>query len=63
MIGNDGRLELRIEVVCDLELFNWSFQFGIPGVLNELKILKVIQHFSKVLAAEFNPENSSYTIR
>lgn len=62
MIGKDGKPCLRMEVVCDLDLWIWSFQFGLPGVLNDLNILEVSDLFSKVLCGSFPPVCPSYTV-
>ncbi|CDF33411.1 unnamed protein product [Chondrus crispus] len=62
MIGKDGTPTLRMEVICDLDLWIWSFQFGLPGVLNDLNILEVSEHFSQVLNGRFPPVEPSYSI-
>ena len=44
-----------MEVVADLDLWIWSFHFGLPGGFNDLNVLEVSNHLEKVLAGEFPP--------
>ena len=62
MKGKDGVPSVRMEVICDLDLWVWSFQFGMPGALNDLNILEVSSHFHDVLAGVFPPSQPSFTI-
>ena len=48
--------------ICSLDLWIWSFQFGLPGAFNDINILEASDHFSKVLAVVFPPVGISYTI-
>ena len=61
MIGKDGSPTLRMEVICDMDLWIWSFQFGLPRVLNDLNILEVSEHFSQVLNGWFLPVEPTFT--
>lgn len=49
MVGKYGHANVRMEVICSLDLSIWSFQFGLLGAMNELNILEVINHSSCVL--------------
>lgn len=62
MKGKDGEPTLRMEAICDLDLWVWSFQFGLPGAFNDLNILEVSNHFNRVLAGEFPQVEPSYTL-
>ena len=62
LCGKDSKPVLSAEVICDLDLWIWSFQFGLPGVLNDLNILSVIEHFSKVLSGQFPPVAPQYVV-
>jgi Plant transposon protein len=61
-IGKDGIPNLRLECVCDLDLYIWHLSFGYPGVMNDLNILNLSRLFSKVLAGTFPPVKALYTI-
>lgn len=45
--------EVRMEVLCSLDLWIWSFTFGLSGALYELNIHKVSPHFASVLSENF----------
>lgn len=62
MSGKNGKPETRMEVICDLDLWIWSFQFGIPGALIDLSVLEVSEHFSRVLSGTFPPCSPKYRI-
>jgi Plant transposon protein len=62
LTGKEGKPCLRMEVVCDLDLWIWHFQFGLPGAYNDLNILEVNSHFNRVLAGAFPPIAPSYYI-
>lgn len=62
MVGRDGVPTVRMEAICSLDLWIWSFQFGLPGVFNDLNILEVSQHFNEVLCGSFPPCTPSYEI-
>lgn len=62
IIGKDGKPIVRMKVVCSLDLWIWSFQFGLPGALNDLKILQMSQHFNRVLAGDLPTKRSTYTV-
>lgn len=57
-----GKSEVSMEVICDIDLSIWSFKFGLPGVLNNVNILKFSNHSSKVISGRFPPVTSQYTI-
>jgi Plant transposon protein len=60
--GKEGKPCLRMEAVCDLDLWIWHFQFGLPGAYNDLNILEVSSHFNRVLAGAFPPVPPTYFI-
>ena len=62
LCGKGSKPVLRVEVICDLDLWIWSFQFRLPGVLNDLNILSVSEHFAKVLAGWFPPVAPHYVV-
>lgn len=62
MTGKEGKPSVRMEVVCSLDLWIWSFQFGLPGSMNDLNILELSDHFSRVLSGKFPPVSPSYKI-
>ena len=55
MRAKQGRSVLRMGDIADLELWIWSFHFGLPRGFNDLNLLEVINHFEKVLAGELPP--------
>lgn len=62
MVGKDGKQTIRMEVICDLDLWVWHFQFGFTAMMNDLNILSVSDHFAQVLSGAFPAVNTSYTI-
>lgn len=62
MVGKDGKPSVRVEVVCSLDLWIWSYQFGLPRALNDLNILAVSQHFNRVLSGEFPSTHPTYVV-
>lgn len=62
MKGKDGAPSLRMEAICSLYLWIWSLQFGLPGAMNDLNILEVSDHFSRVLNGSFPPVTPSYEV-
>lgn len=62
MTGKGGKPESRMEVICDLDLRIWSFQFGLPGAFNDLNILEVSDYFGRVLSGNFPPVSPRYKI-
>jgi Plant transposon protein len=61
-VGKDGKPHLRLECVCDLDLYIWHLSFGYPGMLNDINILNISPLFSKILAGTFPPVKASYSI-
>ena len=53
MIGKEGVPTLRMEVVADPNLRIWHLAFGLPGVMNDLNILSVSDHFGRILSGDF----------
>ena len=51
-----------MEVICSLDLWICSFQFGLPDAFNDLDILEISDHFNNVLAGKFPSVSPSYTI-
>lgn len=62
MSGEDGKPIVQVEVVCSLDLWIWSFWFGLTGAMNDLNIFEISDHFSKVLSGQFRPVTPSYKI-
>lgn len=62
MSGRNGKPEARMEVICNLDLWAWSFQVGLPGALNDLDLLVISDYFSKVLTGTFSSVLSKYLI-
>jgi Plant transposon protein len=62
LIDNDGKPCLRMEVICDLCLWVWSFQFGFAGMFNDLNILAASEHFQRILAGQFPTLMPTYRI-
>lgn len=62
MVGKDGHADVRMEVICSLDLWIWSFQFGIPVSMNDLNVLVVSSNFSRMLAGIFPQISSRYKI-
>ena len=60
--AENSKFVLRAEVICDLNLWIWSFQFGLRGVQNDLNILSVSEHLAKVLARQFPPVAPQYMV-
>lgn len=55
MTGTDGHPCLRLEAICDLDLYIWAFQIGFPGAMNDINVLHTSDHFSRVLNGQFPP--------
>jgi Plant transposon protein len=55
LTGKEGKPCLRMEAVCDLDLWICHFQFGLPGAYNDLNMLEVSSHINRVLAGVFSP--------
>lgn len=53
MEGKESKPTVRMEVICSLNFWIRSFQFGLPGVMNDLYPLKVSEHFVRVLSGIF----------
>lgn len=51
-----------MEVVCDLDLRIWSLFFGLPGMLNDLNIIRLSPFFAEVLTDQFPPMIPNYTV-
>ena len=62
MIGKDGKPTSLDGGYFDLNFWTWRCQFGLPGVMKDLNILEVSNHFSKVLSGIFSPVAPSFTI-
>ncbi|PXF40329.1 hypothetical protein BWQ96_09960 [Gracilariopsis chorda] len=62
MIGKEGQPSVRMEVICPLDLWIWSFQFALPGAMNDFNILEVSNYFTRVLFGDFPPVSRTFTI-
>lgn len=62
MTGKDNEPVIRLEMICDLDLRIWAFQIGFPGSFNDINILIVSNHFSRVLLGTFLPVAPQYSI-
>lgn len=62
LIGKDGAPCLRAEVICDMDLWIWSFQFGLPGVYNDLQILDNSDYFAEILSGAYPPVAPNFKI-
>lgn len=62
MTGKNNRPEVRMEVICSLDLWIWSFKFGLPGAMNDLNILELSDHFAKVLSGVFPSISPNYQV-
>jgi hypothetical protein len=51
-----------MEVICDLDLWIWSFQFEFPGVNNDLNMFSASDHFCNMLSGKFPPFTPKYRI-
>jgi Plant transposon protein len=51
-----------MEVICDLDLWVWSFQLGFPGMFNDLNILAASGHFQRILSGQFPSVMPMYRI-
>jgi len=60
--GKGAKPELRAEAICDMDLWIWHWQFGFPGVYNDLQILDNSDHFANVLSGSFPSVAPSYNI-
>jgi Plant transposon protein len=61
-VGKDGVPVLRMEVICDLNLWIWSSLFGFPGMMNDLNIFELSPLFNNVFARRYPPFNVSFKI-
>ena len=61
-VGKDGKPTMRLEAICDLDLWCWHLQFGFPGAMNDINILNASEHFNDFLAGAFPSTIPSYTI-
>jgi Plant transposon protein len=61
-VGKDGDPVLRMEVVCDLDIWIWSSTFGFPGMMNDQNILELSPLLNNVIARRYPPFNVSFKI-
>jgi Plant transposon protein len=61
-VGKDGVPVLRMEVVCDLDLWIRGSSFGFPGMMNDLNILELSPLFNIVFSRRYPPFNVSFKI-
>lgn len=54
-VGKDKVSTLRMEVICDLDLWIWHCAFGYPGSMNDINILDVSPHFAEMLSRVYPP--------
>lgn len=62
MVGKDDEPVLRLECICDVDLWCWHFQFGFPGSMNDINILNASDRFSSILSGAFPSSIMSYSI-
>lgn len=62
MIGKGGVPIVRMEAIFSLDLWICAFQFGLLGVMNDLNIVEVSNHFHSIITGNFLPIIPSYTI-
>lgn len=66
--GKEKGNTIRMEVVCDADLWIWSLYAGLPGMLNDLNILQSSPLFAHMQAGQYSPNDVSiligtYTLR
>lgn len=61
-VAINGKPIERRELACSLFLWIWSLQFGLPGVMNDLKILEATKHFGEVLLRKFPSVYLSFAV-
>ncbi|MEM1283722.1 MAG: transposase family protein [Chlamydiota bacterium] len=53
---------MKMEVICDLDLYIWHFYFGLPGMLNDIDIMWLSPLMNSIKIGRFPPKNVKYTI-
>lgn len=54
-VGKEKVSTLRMELICDLDLWIWHCAFGYPGSMNDFSILDVRPHFADLLIGRYTP--------
>ena len=62
MVRKEEVPTLRMEVISDLNLRIWHLVFGLRGVVNNLNILSVSDHFGRIWSGDFPPIAVNYTV-
>lgn len=62
MVEKESHIDVRMEVIWSLDLWIWLFLFGIPGAMNDLKILEMSSYVFCVLSGLFFPPSTCYNI-
>ena len=61
-IGKEGKPALRLEIVCDDQLWVWHLKFGIPGAQNGVSITNQSKLFNDIRTGKWPPRTPSLNI-
>lgn len=61
-IGKDDKPTIRMEAICDLDLWIWHIFFGLPGMMNDINIMWMSPLMNDIMNGTFPPHPPSYTI-
>lgn len=62
MCGKEGKPTVKLEVICDLDLYIWHFYYGLPGMLNDLDIMWLSPLMNAIKVGEFPSHGVEYKI-
>lgn len=62
MCGKEKKPHVKMEVICDLDLYIWHFYFGLPGMLNDIDIMWISPLMNAFKVGSFPSHEVRYEI-
>lgn len=62
MCGKEKKPYIKMEVICDLDMYIWHFYFGLPGMLNDIDIMWLSPLMNAIKVGMFPPQDVEYVI-
>lgn len=62
MCGKEEKPHVKMEVICDLDLYIWHLYFGLPGVLKDIDIMWLSPLMNAIKIGSFPPVDVKYSI-
>lgn len=62
LCGKEGKPVVKMEVICDLNLYMWHFYFGLPGMLNDLDIMWLSPLMNAIKVGKFPSHDVKYNL-